>query len=36
MLKRVLALHKKVWLLRNRPGGLADSAANLASKPDDL
>jgi hexosaminidase len=35
-LKRLLALHKKVWLLRNRPGGIADSAANLAGKPDDM
>jgi hexosaminidase len=34
LLKKVLAAHKSVWLMRNRPGGMKDSAANLLFKYD--
>jgi hexosaminidase len=35
-LKKILTLHKKTWLLRNRLGGLEDSADNLRGKADDM
>ena len=30
-LERLTAEHQRVWLARNRPGGLADSAARLTN-----